>query len=137
VRGLGSLPLDGRAGVGVNIGAEVTGFSPVPTFPRPRGRGNMPPEQSKCRTVLGEGDRCEKGHRELSDQRGMAPSPYYRLGIAYQMFDKKPRASGCANCRTTSGTAFVHFHSYTVVRPVTTAGMTSARGLFLQKSMTP
>jgi hypothetical protein len=65
----------------------------------------------------------------------MAPSPNYGLGLmAYQTFDKKPRASGCANCHTTSGISLGRVHSYTVARPVATAGITSAWGLFLQKS---
>src|SRR2546421_5288861 len=53
--------------------------------------------------------------------------------MAYQMFDKKPRASGGANGRTTAGLSWAHVNSYTVARPVATAGITSAWGLFLQK----
>jgi acid phosphatase len=33
----------------------------------------------------------------------LAPPHYGVELMAYQMFDRKPRASGCANCRTTSG----------------------------------
>ena len=56
------------------------------------------------------------------------------LGISYQKSEMKPCASAVNNCLPASGLPFTHFHSYTVARPVTTAGMKSAFGFAVQYS---
>jgi hypothetical protein len=55
----------------------------------------------------------------------------------YQKLARYPWGSTWKTCRTISGFPALHFHSYTVARPVTAAGMLSAVGLVLQKSSIP
>jgi hypothetical protein len=56
---------------------------------------------------------------------GARAPPHDGLGLlAYQRFDKQPRASGCANGRTTAGLSWAHVRSYTVLgRQLTSANL--------------